>query len=361
MKEHVRLIALYLPQFHPIPENDAWWTPGFTEWTNVARARPLFPGHRQPRIPAELGFYDLRVVETRERQANLAQSHGINGFCYYHYWFGGKLLLERPAEEMLALGRPDFPFCFCWANENWTARWVGRPDEVLVRQDYPGADDHRAHVEYLAPFFSDSRYLQVDGRSLFLILRPLGIPSVEAAIAFWRRLAIDHTGRDLFLVGIGTGPDVDRILSLGFDGVVVPGLSSAVADYLSCSRRVGHLLAHRLLRLPRWVISYRKLMKHLVRDEWQHPSVFPEVTPNWDNSPRVGRQALVVRDSNPSLFAEVLGQAVEAVRDRGRDRRLVVLKAWNEWAEGNYVEPDLSSGRAYLKAIASVAEAVSEQ
>jgi len=350
--ETVKVIAFFLPQFHPIPENDTWWNPGFTEWTNVARARPLFPGHQQPRIPGELGFYDLRLPETREQQAALAKEYGIYGFCYYHYWFAGKLLLERPLEDMLKTGRPDINFCLCWANESWTANWVGRPDKILIAQTYPGESDHRAHIEYLSPFFKDPRYIKVDGCPLFLIHRPFDIPRAVETLALWRRLAEEHIGSDLFIVGVGN--EIEELLALGFDGVTTHSLTAALREYLTGIRRVRQFFMHRILRWPRWVIPYRSLVPYLIRKEWSHSQVFPDVLPNWDHSPRLGRRALVITDSKPQLFMQVVKRAVEAVKDRPGDHQLVFLRSWNEWAEGNYVEPDLIHGRAFLEAIAAV-------
>jgi hypothetical protein len=348
----MKIIAFYLPQFHPIPENNAWWNPGFTEWTNVARAQPLFFGHQQPRIPGELGFYDLRLQETREQQAALAKQHGIDGFCYYHYWFAGKLLLERPIEDMLNSGRPEIDFCLCWANESWTANWVGQPDKVLIPQTYPNEDDHRAHLKYLSKFFADHRYIKISGRPLFLVHRPLSISSTGEVLKLWRRLARDYSGSDLFLVGVGN--QIEEILASGYDGVVTYSLMSALNDYMTIFRKCYHAFMHKVTRRPRWVIPHRVLKKYLTRKEWSRPEVFPDVLPNWDNSPRLGRRALVLHDSRPELFGDVLNFAVKTIQNHSFDRQIIFLKSWNEWAEGNYVEPDLFSGKAYLEALASV-------
>ncbi|MCX7012247.1 MAG: glycoside hydrolase family 99-like domain-containing protein, partial [Candidatus Sumerlaeota bacterium] len=199
-----RLIAFYLPQFHPIPENDEWWGKGFTEWTNVAKARPLFPGHYQPRVPADLGFYDLRVPETREAQAAMARAHGIEGFCYWHYWFNGKRLLEKPFDQMLATGEPEFPFCLAWANEDWTRTWDGRSSEILQKQEYGGQSDDTAHFDYLLRAFKDQRYMAVDGKPMFLIYRPADLPDPTATIALWRSLARESGLPGLHLVAIRT-------------------------------------------------------------------------------------------------------------------------------------------------------------
>ena len=187
----VRPIAIYLPQFHPIPENDQWWGKGFTEWTNVARATPLLPGHYQPHLPSDLGFYDLRLADTREAQAELARQHGIYGFCYYHYWFNGHRLLNRPVDEVLASGKPDFPFMFCWANENWSRRWNEEDQAILIKHDYSFEDDER-HINFLIPFFKDKRYIKVGNKPVFSIYRSDLFPDIARTIDIWRKVVRQH-------------------------------------------------------------------------------------------------------------------------------------------------------------------------
>src|SRR6267378_379298 len=194
----VDVIAFYLPQFHPIPENDEWWGPGFSEWTNAARARPLFRGHMQPHLPADLGFYDLRLADTREAQAGLARRYGIEAFCYWHYWFGGRRILERPFDEMLSSRAPDFPFCLGWANQTWSGVWHGAADRILIEQTYPGFDDHARHFDWLAQAFRDRRYMTVAGKPLFLVFKPLLIPDIEQVVAFWRERAVAAGFRGLY-------------------------------------------------------------------------------------------------------------------------------------------------------------------
>ena len=215
----VRSIAFYLPQFHPIPENDEWWGEGFTEWTNVRRARPLFPGHHQPELPGPLGFYDLRDSNVRDAQADLARSHGIDAFCYYHYWFGGRRLLERPFDEVLASGRPDLPFCLCWANEPWTRAWDGSDRKVLVHQDY-SEDDDRRHISWLIEAFKDERYVRVDGKPLFLVYRADAMPDPAGTTRLWRDMA-DRAGLPgLFLCRVESRHEGGDPAAVGFDASV---------------------------------------------------------------------------------------------------------------------------------------------
>jgi len=215
------ILAFALPQFHPIPENNEWWGAGFTEWRNVAQARPLFPGHEQPHYPADLGYYDLRLPELRQQQANLARQYGIDGFCYYHYWFTGKRLLERPVEEILNSGKPDFPFCLCWANENWTRRWDGQDQEVLIAQQYSPADD-LAHIQALLPYFHDRRYIRIQNKPLFLVYRSSALPDTRATTTLWRQLGQASGLEDLYLVKVESFPtDRQRCPELdGFDAAL---------------------------------------------------------------------------------------------------------------------------------------------
>ncbi|MEQ1907083.1 MAG: glycoside hydrolase family 99-like domain-containing protein, partial [Pirellulaceae bacterium] len=211
-----RIIANYLPQFHPIPENSAWWGEGFTEWTNVAKARPLFPGHYQPHVPADLGFYDLRVPETRAAQAEMASAYGVEAFCYWHYWFGGKLILERPLQEVVRSGEPDFPFCVAWANESWTGIWYGASDRMLMEQTYPGVEDYTKHFYYLLPMFTDPRYVKVDGKPLFMLFRPDSLPNVRQFLDLWRGLAIKEGLPGLHIIAYKQ--DQWNAKAAGFDG-----------------------------------------------------------------------------------------------------------------------------------------------
>lgn len=341
-EEEVKVLAFYLPQFHPIPENDRWWGTGFTEWSRVARARPLFAGHYQPHLPERLGFYDLRLPEARARQAALARAHGIHGFCYYHYWFGTKALLERPVAEMLASGVPDLPFCLCWANENWTRRWDGAERELLIEQRY-GPELDAALIEELMPCFRDRRYIRVGGAPVLLVYRPSAIPEPLATTARWRRAAREHGLPGLHLVAALTfGLDDPR--PLGFDAAVEfpphgenlpesscavegldPGFAGAVVDFRAVVRR-------RLALPPPPFRLYRTAM------------------PGWDNTPRLGPRAAVFHGASPAAYEEWLRALVTAARLGHPAHRLVFVNAWNEWAEGAHLEPDERFGTGYLEA-----------
>lgn len=344
-----RLIAFYLPQYHPIPENDAWWGDGFTEWTNVAKAKPLFPGHYQPHIPADLGFYDLRVPETRIAQATMARKYGIEAFCYYHYWFAGRRIIERPFNEVLESGQPDFPFCLCWANQTWTGIWHGAPNRILIEQTYPGMEDHQAHFYSLLPAFTDSRYLKVDGKPIFLLFRPKQIPELEKVIDLWRTLALKEGLQGLHLVGVSEDPAWPQ--ANGLDASVTPRLPSR---WVSWRKPVKKL---QLLRLKNGkdtpeINFYQEAITEFIEDSKPGVNNYPCMVPNWDNTPRSGKNGFVLHESTPELFRIQAKRALEVTENTAPENRLIFIKAWNEWAEGNYLEPDLKFGKAYLEVIA---------
>ena len=351
-KRRARLVALYLPQFHPIPENDTWWEPGFTEWTTVTRARPLYRGHRQPRLPGELGFYDLRVPEVREAQAALARAHGIEAFCYWHYWFAGRRLLQRPFQDVLRTGAPDFPFCLSWANQTWSGIWHGCPDRVLIEQTYPGDDDHRAHFEALRPAFQDPRYLRIDGRPVFFVYRPAALPEPQRFTGLWRELAHRHGLGDLFLIGQHEA-DWDPVRN-GFDARVALEMPKWRRPGPPWAR--GLRLVRRAVRALRGVDGGPEVLDYptVFRNAYQgrlEQHEFPLVVSNWDNTPRCGRRGHVLANSTPDAFARYLRAAIAQVNDRPLERRLVVIRSWNEWGEGNCLEPDREFGRGYLEAV----------
>lgn len=329
-----RVVAFYLPQFHPIAENDEWWGTGFTEWTNVAKAGPLFAGHYQPHRPAHLGYYDLRVPEARAAQAALAGRHGVEAFCYWHYWFGGRRLLERPFDEVLKSGEPDFPFCLAWANETWSRRWLGEEKEILLKQTYPPGDD-RLHARWLAAAFRDRRYLRVDGRPLFLVYRPLDLPDPRATIAAIREEAARTGGADPYLVGIASHQRAD-FRACGFDANLVFEPQLGIVE-----KPLGDGLK---------VCDYADARRRMARATPDYPAI-PCVMVSWDNTPRRGEHGVVFTDATPAAFETGLREAVAAVQTQPPQSRLVFVNAWNEWAEGNHLEPDERHGLAYLEAV----------
>ena len=350
----MQTIALHLPQFHPVAQNDAWWGAGFTEWTNVAKARPVVPGHYQPHLPADLGFYDLRLAETRAAQAALARQYGVSGFCYYHYWFTGERILERPVNDMVALGQPDFPFCLCWANENWTRTWDGRSGQVLLAQNYSDADDQQ-HIEALIPYLSDRRYIRVDGRPLFLVYRTELMPDPRRTADIWRKAAQKAGLGDLFLVRVeGFVQDVDPA-SIGFD---------AALEFAPDWQRVGqihfsrwqHVLSY-LGLFPKGYFDhrfadYRKMVAQMLDKPEPPYARYRCVTPGFDNSARRKKEATIFLHNTPDAYQAWLAEMArrELANSRPANQKLVFINAWNEWAEGNHLEPDQKWGHAYLEA-----------
>jgi Glycosyltransferase WbsX len=374
-----RLIAYYLPQYHPIPENDEWWGKGFTEWTNVAKAKPLFPGHDQPRLPADLGFYDLRVPEARVAQAELAKRAGIEGFCYWHYWFAGKRLLERPFTEVLQSGEPDFPFCLGWANQTWTGIWHGAPE-----QSYPGPADHERHFYALLPAFLDKRYIRVNEKPLMLIYDAANLPEGAAFIEQWQHLACKNGLPGIqFVAHLFCRTSAYDPWPLGFDAVTVSGLSlfmtyskleielarlkrasangsaaTSLGGQVKVMRNAFFAKAQSRLRRcsgrPVGVFGYADAA-HFLLDELEKfgrpQKTYPCVLTNWDNSPRSGLRALILQNSTPESFRTHLREVLRRAEALPPTNRIVFVKSWNEWAEGNYLEPDRQFGHQRLEVL----------
>lgn len=356
----MRAIAIHLPQFHPIPENDTWWGKGFTEWTNVAKTRPLFRGHGQPRVPADLGYVDLRLPEARQAQAELAREHGIHGFCYYHYWFDGRRLIERPVDEILASGQPDFPFMLCWANETWSRRWLGEDKEILLRQTY-SLPDHERHARWLSRAFVDRRYVRVHDRPAFLIYRPLDIPQLQGALEVYRRIIQAEIGCNPFLVAVDSSRSGHDFRLEGFDSTmnfrpqlgVIPGVTDDDFSWRRWWSNRRHGVSSGRLK----VIEDAEFERRMRAIEPQHAHWFPSVFVGWDNTPRRGERGVVVVGGTPERFRAKVARAVEIARRRPQQEQLLFVNAWNEWAEGNYLEPDRTQGRAYLQALQAALQA----
>lgn len=386
MNKKARVIAFYLPQFHPTPENDKFWGKGFTEWTNAAKAKPLFKGHHQPHIPADLGFYDLRMPEVREAQVNLAKDAGVEGFCYWHYWFGnGKQFLQKIFDDVVDSGKPDFPFCVGWANHSWTNKnWVNTPtfskDFYIAEQTYPGPEDHEAHFYSLLKAFKDPRYIKVDGKLLFYIFAPHDLPNASEFFKQWNDLAIKEDLPGFYFVALqesgrplsvkqswkllfgrikmfsSAKDEFSNVFSLGFDGINSRGIGIAHYRYNS------HIIAYwkhffRVIMLkafdwqPVEKYNFKKIVMNMFTEEDKNDNVFPTIIPNWDRSPRAGKRAKIWYNYAPKYFKKQVKLALDIIKDKPEQHRILFLMAWNEWGEGNYMEPDLEYGHGYLNAL----------
>lgn len=358
---NIRALAYYLPQFHPTPENDEWWGKGFTEWINVARARPLFKGHVQPHLPADLGFYDLRLPESRIMQAEYAKRAGISAFCYWHYWFGnGKQLLNYPLEEVVRLGVPDFPFCLAWANHPWYAKlWSSgkgmfniRKSKLLVEQTYPGKEDYKRHFETMLPMFRDKRYFRIDGRLVFVVYAPQDLPDAKEFMDYWNELAVKE-GLDgfYFIAHCYVGELLEKVRSLGFDAVNYSMHHEAFPNggedhsNIFATIRTG---IRRRFKVKPTTMEYSKLIKRMDTSLWDEHDIIPTLIPNWDHTPRSGNFGRVFMHSTPQLFAEHADMTLKHLVDKDNKEQVVFIKSWNEWGEGNYMEPDLEFGTGWI-------------
>lgn len=359
MNHRLRSIAIYLPQFHPILENDLWWGKGFTEWTNVTKARPLFKGHYQPHLPSDLGFYDLRLEEVREEQARLARAHCINGFCYYHYWFNGRRLLNRPIDMVLKNRKPEFPFMLCWANENWTRTWDGQNNNILLRQEYSRQDDVQ-HIQFLFRFFTDERYIRVDGKPFFIVYKPELFPDIKRTTDTWREEAVKSGVGELYLAYFEKDTSgIDPSL-IGFDAAIEFQPNFADTDF-----HVKNGILKRALKtvglsnnpyLNNKVLDYEILFKKVKNSSAINYKRYPGITPMWDNSARKIKNANIFKNSSPEKYGKWLQHLVENFVPFSKEENFIFINAWNEWAEGNHLEPDRKWGMQYLEKTKAILE-----
>lgn len=341
----VRLIAYYLPQFHPIPENDRWWGKGFTEWRNVTRAVPLFDGHYQPRVPEELGYYDLRLIDVMRRQVELAKLYGIGGFAFHFYWFDGKRLLEEPLENYLANLDLDLPFSLCWANENWSRRWSGSEQDILIAQKHSPADD-LALIRHLNRYFQDPRYIKVDGKPVLTVYRPELLPDPAATITRWREEAVNAGWPGIYVIATNAFDFADY-QKYGFDAL------SEFPPHGLKARNVENSIQMSSLREGGGrVRMYDEAAENAMNTRPPMGRVHPGVMPSWDNCPRRPRNGVIYHGATPEMFSRWLRNGIERARRNPEGERLVFINAWNEWGEGAYLEPDLRYGYAYLQACA---------
>lgn len=357
-----RVIAFYLPQYHPTPENDKFWGKGFTEWTNVTKAKPLFRGHYQPKLPADLGFYDLRLPIVREQQVELAREAGVEGFMYWHYWFGnGVMTLQDIFEDVLATGKPDFPFCLGWANHTWSNKtWTKgkkfQSDTIIFDMQYPGEKDWIAHFNYCLPAFKDRRYITVDGKPIFVIWDALAMPDCKEFIHYWQRMAKDAGLSGIHFVGIryGNKATEEQLLEMGFDAI------SNNNQYEAENRAYGSVLFKKLLallvRLTGGIVlrkyDYSQVTRNCCTELDKKENVYPTIISGFDRAARAGRNATIYHNYTPEAFKKHVCEIIRCVSQKKDEHKIIFLKSWNEWAEGNYIEPDLKYGHGFLDALA---------
>jgi lipopolysaccharide biosynthesis protein len=352
-----RIIAIYLPQFHPFKENNEWWGKGFTEWTNVVKARPRFTGHYQPHLPSDLGFYDLRVPEVRIEQARMARENGIYGFCYYHYWFNGHLLMERPIEDMLNSKEPNFPFMICWANENWTRVWDGGEKEILIKQNYSFEDDLK-HIKYLMKFLKDPRYIKINGKPVLSIYRTTNMPNIEKTIRIWKNEALKEN-IELYVCRFESfSEEGEKYLSEGIDAAIqfpphnVTNFNKQT-KYKNYIKNIINKIYRKIVGhgiLPD-LVDYKKYIEFQLRQPIPSYKYYPCICPMWDNSPRRKYDYFVFYNNSPVFFGIWLKNVIEKFNPYSSDENLIFINAWNEWAEGNYLEPDIKWEDNYLNEI----------
>lgn len=358
----VKPIALYLPQFHPIPENDEYWGKGFTEWTNVTKAKPRFEGHYQPHLPKDLGFYDLRLEETRLAQEALAKQYGLHGFCYYHYWFNGKRVLYEPLDRKLQNPKENLPFMLCWANENWTKAWDGSADEVLLKQNY-SIDDDREHIKYLLNIFRDERYIKVNGKPFFIFYKPDLFPDMAKTIEVFREEG-NKIGMELYLGSFERwiGMDKQEMQQLDFDAIIeFQPLSKSMQMFKTQKEpnilkpnlvdKLRNKMIKRKMKVSTdFVVDYKEFIDFDLK--YKNDGVYPCVCPMWDNSSRrVGQNAIMFKDSTPEDFKFWFQHKINKSNFKNLDEKFIFINAWNEWAEGNHLEPCEKWGHKYLEAI----------
>lgn len=344
------VIALYLPQFHPFPENDLWWGKGFTEWTNVCKAKPLFKGHDQPKIPSDLGYYDLRLPESRMLQADYAKRAGVNGFCYYHYWFGDKELMKRPFDEVVSSGEPDFPFCLCWANESWHNKFWNMDgtwsSKILIEQKYIGKEDNEKHFYRLLNAFKDHRYMTCDGRLIFMIYSPLTFIGLQSFMDQWQCLAQKNGLKGFYFIGYATdNATYKKILELGFDAVNITRINQCYPKF-SCLQDIKRRIISKFIGRKPVIIQYKDAIEIMDDELDDNERIIPSIVPNWDHTPRSGKSGFLFQDVTPELFRTHVRKVLTHVSKK--KNKMVFIKSWNEWGEGNYMEPDMKYGTQFI-------------
>ncbi|MBU3088275.1 glycoside hydrolase family 99-like domain-containing protein [Clostridium gasigenes] len=345
-----KLIAFYLPQFHAIPENDKWWGEGFTEWVNTKKAKPLFNGHQQPKTPLNDNYYSLLDSKTQEWQAKLAQDNGVDGFCYYHYWFNGKMLLEKPMENMLANKNITLPFCISWANEPWARTWDGKDKEVLMPQSYGGEKEWKEHFDYLLQFFLDERYIKIDNKPMFVIYRTSNIPDCEEMVKFWNSESKKNGFDGIYLVETMNSFQNSSVIN-NSDAVVEFEPMITIRHHLPLYKQGIRFIKKKLSVLDK--IDYSYVWDRVIKKDVDYgKKKFLGAFVSWDNTARKGKKGLVLTNGNPEKFEKGLRNQI--LKSKEIDSDFIFINAWNEWAEGTYLESDKLNEFNYITKIKEI-------
>lgn len=345
MNTNIQLIAYYLPQYYEIEFNNKYWGRGYTEWTNTANAKPLFKGHYQPHVPADLGFYNLLMPEVRKAQAEMAKKYGIDGFCYWHYWFGdGKTIMEKPFEAVLQSGEPNFPFCLAWANHSWHNP---KTKEIILEQKYFGNEDHILHFNSLLNAFLDNRYIKIDGKPLFVLFEAESIPNVNDFIKLWNQLAIKNGFKGIYFIGSTQSHKAyNKNILLNLDAINTIRLQ----DFLIHENQIKEYFKYKFNTLHNY--SYKNALKYFISEIEKQERIIPTIITGWDHSPRAGKKSFILTDYTPDNFEKHLHLTFKILSKK--QNKLCFIKSWNEWGEGNHLEPDLKYGLAFLETLKRV-------
>lgn len=347
MNNEIKLIAYYLPQFYEIEFNNKYWGKGHTEWTDTAKAKPLFKGHYQPHVPADLGFYNLLMPEARKAQAEMAQKYGVDGFCYWHYWFGnGETIMEKPLQNIIKAQEPKFPFCIAWANHSWHNP---KTKEIILEQKYYGEEDHKKHFYSLIDIFHDKRYIKINNKPVFVLFEAHSIPNVNEYIDLWNKLARENGLDGIYFIGTAqTSDDYKKNIDIKLNAIN----NIRLKDFLKYESPIKEYIKYKLGHTHNY--QYEKAMKYFIAEEDKEEQNIPTLITGWDHSPRSGNNALILTDYTPDIFEKHLRNTFNVLSKK--KNKLCFIKSWNEWAEGNYLEPDLKYGHQFLEKLKIVKE-----
>ena len=358
----MKTIAFYLPQFHTIPENDNWWGKGFTEWVNVKKARPLYSGHYQPRVPLNDNYYNLLDDKTMRWQVNLAKKYGVYGFCFYHYWFDGKMLLEQPVNRYLEEKTLDLPFCICWANENWTNGWAARNPKILIGQSEGNKEKWKEHFEYFLPFFKDERYIKEDNKPILVIYKPDLFPNIDKMLAYWEKLAIEEGFEGIYFAAqLKPQNEKKSIFDMHIEYQptnIYMELTRTKNPFIKNIKNIIKMILSKCFKIDIEGMKIQKISRYNYDDIWQkildipvkNEKQVPGAFVDWDNTARKGERGYVIEGASPEKFKKYFSMQIKNAREK-YEKDYIFIFAWNEWAEAGYLEPDEKFGYGYVEAL----------